>query len=53
MVSYKYHMDEIAPSFAEIAAEQQAGLRHTARELARIWNYPVPAWALEPTEVNQ
>lgn len=37
---------------AAIASQLQADLRHTARELARIWNYPVPAWAVEPTEVN-
>ena len=41
-------------SAAEIIAEQQAGLRHTARELARIWNYPVPDWAVEPcAEANE
>ena len=38
-------------SAADIAAQLQADLRRTARELARIWNYPVPEWAVEPLEI--
>jgi muconolactone delta-isomerase len=45
MVTVHLSQTERCQRIEEIAAREAAGVRETARQLAAIWGYPVPAWA--------